>query len=161
MALDDKTIGEILLGPELARVENEIGRLTNQCVIRDHLNFTIGILKRDLTNSGLGLETVLEIVIDESEKLIEFAVEFLLDDRSKKHEEELAAVEEPNDVDEGVVVSSEGLGFGFALQYAIRYHFLKAGKIAHLTDFLKKNRIPHPQKFARKLQEIYVSLKLR
>ncbi len=157
MSLDEKTIGEILLGAELARVENEIGRLTNHCVIRDHLNFTIGILKRDITNSGLGLETVLEIVIDESEMLIEFAVEFLLDDRSKKLEKELAAVEDPNNIDEDVVV--EGLCFGFALQYAIRYHFLKAGKIAHLTDFLKKSRIPHPQKFARKLQEIYVSVK--
>jgi hypothetical protein len=53
MVLDEKTIEEILKGDDLAKVENEISRLTKRSVNRDYLIFTIGIIRRDVTNSGL------------------------------------------------------------------------------------------------------------
>src|SRR6185436_18575345 len=97
MTLDEKTIEKILKGDDLSKVENKIGRLTNRHVNRDHLNFTIGIIKRDVANSGLGLDTIMGIIINESDKLIEFGVEVLSDKEATKHEEEYPEGEGPND----------------------------------------------------------------
>jgi hypothetical protein len=157
MILDDRNIERILRSEGLALVENEIAKLTNSYVNREHINFTIGIIKREIINSGLELEQILEIISFESQKLQKFGVEFLLDRKTNevKLEEEYPEGEELEVHEKSTILKENGLGIGFGIQYAIYYHFLKNKELNLLLEYLKKSRIPKTSRLSKELKEIY------
>ena len=56
--MTDSEIKELLNSDALSVIEDDISRACNTYVNRDFIEFTVGILRREITNSGLPFEYI-------------------------------------------------------------------------------------------------------
>ncbi len=75
MTIDNKTVENILSRTDLTDIENQIAIKTRQYVNRDNWDFTIGIVKRDIINSGLEIKELISIFEKDKEELIDFGIQ--------------------------------------------------------------------------------------
>jgi hypothetical protein len=152
--MTDKKIKKYLASEEIGFVENQIAEATNRFVNKEHLDFTVDIVKRDVSNSDFDFMTITKLISNSSDSLIKFGTLLINNTKTDKIEEEYPVGEEPEEHGKSVVIKDEGLGIGFSIQYAIYYLYLISRRIEDLKGYLKKSRIPKADKFAKELIEI-------
>jgi hypothetical protein len=154
--MTDGEIKDLLNSDTLSVIEDDISRACNTYVNRDFIEFTVGILRREITNSGLPFEYILQQLKLKRTSITQFGLRLFMTLKDSPLEEEYPQGEEipksalPKDI------TSHGLGTGFGVKYAIYLHFLETNPNG-LLDYIKKERIPKAQQFYKTLQKVYNS----
>ena len=152
----DNAIKEILSSNELSEIEVAI---TNECktyVNKEHIDFTIGIVRREIANSDLTIDFIRKQLSLKKDAIIKLGIQILKAQRGKSYEEEYPKGEIPPEGGKTKIISSNGVGVGFGIKYAIYLDYLE-NKPKDLTEYLKKERIPYAAKFSKNLFELYTS----
>jgi hypothetical protein len=136
--MTDKKIKKYLASEEIRFVENQIAEATNRFVNKEHLDFTVDIVKRDVSNSDFDFKTI-KLISNSSDSLIKFGTLLLNNTKTDKIEEEYPVGEEHEEHKKSVVIRNEGLGIGFSIQYAIYYLYLISRRIEDLKGYEKKS----------------------
>lgn len=120
----------LLANTYLQRIENEITRKMDCALYNDNLPVLIRIMKGEVDESVLPLSDIENFIIHHSQLIIDFGVLFLGKYRP------------------------ESMVQGFTILYSIYLIYLKRNDEAGLLEFLKRRRIPKPQKFMVELLHI-------
>jgi len=154
--MTDNGIKAILISNELSEIEVAI---TNECesyVNKEHIDFTIGIVRREIANSDLTITFIREQLSLKKDAIIKLGIQILKALKGKAREEEYPKGEMPRGGGKTKIISSNGIGVGFGIKYAIYLYYLE-NKPKELTEYLKKERIPKAAKFSKTLVELYTS----
>ena len=154
--MTDNAIKEILISSELSEIEVAI---TNECetyVNKEHIDFTIDIVRREIANSNLTLTFIREQLSVKKDAIIKLGIQILKALKGKPREEEYPKGEIPRGGGKTEIVSSNGVGVGFGIKYAIYLDYLE-NKPKELTEYLKKESIPNAAKFSKTLVGLYTS----
>ena len=158
LPMTDDAIKDLLLSPDLSEIETAITRECETYINKDHIDFTIGSLRREINNSGLSIEYIRKHLYSKKDSIITFGIRFLNRFKDAPIEEEYPKGESVPKSQRPQVISSHGVGIGFGVKYAIYYDFL-INRPKELIDFVKKERIPKANKFCKTLKELYNSKK--
>jgi len=154
--MTDNDIKELLNSKELSVIEDTVSGMCKMYVNKEFIDFTIGILRREISNSGLSLEYIRSYFRLKKDLIIKFGIKLNNTLKNTPLEEEYPAGEGIPKSEKSKVIASHGLGIGFSVKYAIYLHFLETNP-NDLLDYIKKERIPKAQKFHNTLKEIYNS----
>jgi len=152
--MTDRAIKEILISNELSEIEVAITKECKTYVNKEHIDFTIGVLRREIDNSGLTITYIREQLKLKKDSIIKLGIQLLKVLRDKPIEEEYPQGEEAPAREKTKTISSNGLGVGFGVKYAIYLDFLENNP-NELPAYIKKERIPNAAKFAKTLAQLY------
>lgn len=152
--MTDDAIKALLLSQELSEIETAITGECETYINKDHIDFTIGSLRREINNSGLSIEYIREQLHSKKDSIIAFGIRFFDKFKNAPNEEEYPKGESVPKSQRPQVISSHGVGIGFGVKYSIYYDFL-TNRPKELIDFVKKERIPKANKFCKTLSEFY------
>ena len=147
---------ELLLKSEdLSFIETSVAKECNTYVNKEHLDFTVNILRREITNSGLDINYIKELLSSKKMPIIKFGIDFIKKQVNEPHVEEYPEGEEVSEVEKSKVLESQGLGIGFGIKIAIYFNFLEKDIQDELLNYLKAEKIPFASNFAKTLNRIY------
>ncbi|MEO9803753.1 MAG: hypothetical protein ABJD58_11805 [Cyclobacteriaceae bacterium] len=126
----------LLSDDSLSRIEGEIASNAGCDIYKDNLPLLAGFQKEEIECSMLSMAEIEDFSRNNSEELIEFGKLFLAES------------------------NPESLSSGIAISYSIYLIYLKDKGEKQLLDYLKKRRIPKPQKLMKQLQSIGEKMKL-
>jgi hypothetical protein len=152
--MNDRAIREILISSELSEIEVAITDECNTYVNKEFIDISIGFIRREIDNSCLPISYIREQLKLKREKIIKLGIQILKYTREETLEEEYPGEEEPSEIEKTKIVSSNGIGIGFGIKYAIYLDFLESNPKELLT-FIRKERIPNAAKFAQALAKLY------
>jgi hypothetical protein len=152
--MTDRAIKEILISNELSEIEVAITIECNTYVNKEYIDFAIGVVRREIDNSGLPITYIREQLKLKKGSIIKLGIQILKFARNKPIEEEYPQGEEPPASEKTKTVSSNGIGVGFGIKYAIYLDFLERNP-KELPAYIKKERIPNAAKFAKTLTQLY------
>lgn len=152
--MNDRDIREILISSELSEIEVAIADECNTYVNKEFIDISIGFIRREVDNSCLPISYIREQLKLKKEKIIKLGIQIIKYTREEMIEEEYPEEEEPSEIEKTKIVSSNGIGVGFGIKYAIYLDFLESSPKELLT-FIRKERIPNASKFAEALTKLY------
>ncbi len=152
--MTDSEIKEVLKSDELSQIEESITEVCKTYVNKEFIDFTIGVVRREITNSNLSLEYLKKQIAEKKESLIKFGIRFMLASKNAPIEEEYPEGEGVPRNERPKVISSQGFGIGFGIKYAIYLDFLENNP-KELINYIKKERIPKAQKLNDLLIKLY------
>lgn len=155
--MNNNEIKNLLNSDELSVIEDEISSACKTYVNKEFIDQSIGILRRQISNSGLGLSNIHNQLISKRLSIIEFGIKFYSTSKvsiGSPIDEEYPKGEEIPKSLRSKVISSHGLGVGFGVVYAIYLHFLETDS-NKLAEFLKKERIPNSDKYCKSLIKLF------
>ena len=152
--LKDNALRQILLSIELHEIEIAITDACKTYINKEHVDFTIGSLRREITNSGLTIQFLHEQLRTKKIMIIRFGINLLNKFDGQPIEEEYPIGESVPKSQRSKVVETYGVGIGFGIKYAIYLYFLENNPKG-LIHFLEKERIPMAKKFCKTLEDLY------
>ena len=152
--MTDNAIKDILRSNELSEIEVAIANECKTYVNKDFVDFTIGILRREINNAGLTVAYVRELLLLKKISITELGIQILKNLKDKPIEEKYPKGGKPSEGEKTRTISSHGLGIGFAVKYAIYLDFLEK-RPKELIMYLEKEGIPNARRFAKTLAELY------
>jgi len=153
--MTDREVELLLKSEDLSFIETSIAKGCGTYVNKDHLDFTIGILRREIANSALGINSIKDLLRSKKDSIIKFGIDFYKTQAGEPHIEEYREGEEVNEDEKSNVLESHGLGIGFGIKYAIYFNFLENDMQDELLNFLKAQRIPYAKDFAKTLNKVH------
>ena len=150
----DHEIEDILYSKELFEIEASIASHCKTYVNKKFVEFTIGILRREISNSGLTLDYIRQMLSLRKGSIIKFGVQILNNLKGKPIEEEYPKGERVPKSNKLEIISSQGVGIGFGIKYAIYLDYLE-NRPKELINYLTKERIPKANKFSKILDKLY------
>ena len=144
------------MSSELLEIEKAITDACNTYINKKFVDFTIGILRREITNSGLTIEFLQEQLRTRKIMVIKFGINLLNKLDGQPIEEEYPIGESVPKSQRPEVVATQGVGIGFGIKYVIYLYFLENNPKG-LIHFLEKERIPKAKKFCHTLEDLYKS----
>jgi len=123
-------IEKILNSPNLQQIEDTIANKLGCGLYKDNISLLAGFLKEEIDASMLSLYDIEYFMINHSQEVIEFGLKFL--GKSKL----------------------QSLSAGIAITYSIYLIYLKNKDERELMEYLKRRRIPKPQKLLEQLYTI-------
>jgi hypothetical protein len=154
LVMTDDEIRNILNSNELSEIEAYITSECKTYVNKEFIDFTIDILRREITNSGLAITYIEQQLVLKKDLIIKLGIKILKTLRNKPIEEEYPKGEEIPRNEKSKVITSHGVGIGFGVKYAIYLDFLENNP-KELIQFIKKERIPNAEKFSKMLQKFF------
>ena len=150
----DNEIENILYSKELLEIETSIASQCKTYVNKEFVEFTIGILRREISNSGLTLDYIRQLLSLRKGSIIRFGIQLLNNLKGKPIEEEYPKGERVPKTNKPEIISSQGVGIGFGIKYAIYLDYLE-NRPKDLINYLTKERIPKANKFSKILGKLY------
>lgn len=150
----DNEIEDILYSKELLEIETSIASHCKTYVNREFVEFTIGILRREISNSGLTLDYIRQFLSLRKGSIIIFGIQVLNSLKGKPIEDEHPKEENVPKTNNPEIISSQGVGIGFGIKYAIYLDYLE-NRPKELINYLTKERIPRADKFCKILDKLY------
>jgi hypothetical protein len=123
-------IEKILRNTQTVEIENSIAKQVGCDIYKDDLSLMAGFIKEEVENSQLSADKIEGYINKNKEVIITFGVNFL--EKSKP----------------------ESLSTGIAITYSIYLIYLKEKDEKELLEYLKRRRIPKPQKLLEQLLRI-------
>lgn len=128
---------EILLGSSgLQRIENAIADKLNCDLYKEDFSLLTGFIKEEVDASLLSIQDIGNFIDNYSDEVIDFGVEFLGD------------------------IKPQILTIGIAITYSVYMIYLKWKDEKELLEYLKRRRIPKPQKLLDQLLSIKKGMNL-
>lgn len=146
---------ELFDNPIVNEVENQIAAELGEKVNNQNKDIIGRLVKNDIDKSMIDRSTLLFYFKEKREKLIKFGILLYKNEIYINDGEEYPKGEVVPKSERPVNLESHGIGIGFAIIYAIYFHFLSNNKIDELSEYLKKKRIPHYKKFLSRLKTYY------
>lgn len=125
-----REIEELLNSPSLQKIENTIADKMNCDLYKDNISLLSGFIKEEVDVSLLSIEDIESFIDNHIGKVIDFGLKFLVNSKP------------------------QSLSTGIAITYSIYLIYLKGKGEKELLEFLKKRRIPKPQKLLQQLLDI-------
>lgn len=114
----------------LHQIENSIANKKNCDIYKDDLSLLTEFKKKEVDASMLSLNEIEKFLENNKEKVINFGLKFLEN------------------------INPQSLGIGIAISYSIYLIYLKEKSEKELLEYLKRRRIPNPQKLLEQLWNI-------
>src|SRR4030095_8182992 len=146
--MTENEIKELLASNDLSVIEDDIALACNTYVNKSLMDFTIGILRREISNSEISLNHIHHLLRSKRDSIVKFGIRLYNSLKDGPIEEEYPVGEEIPKSERPKDIASLGMGVGFGIKYAIYLHFLETNP-SELLAYLKKERIPRAQKFCK------------
>jgi hypothetical protein len=121
---------ELLLGDNtLLYIEQEVAKGVKCEIYRENLPLLVGFINEEIISSDLSITEIKDFMDSNKERIIAFGIKLLADS------------------------SPKSLSTGVAISYSIYMIYLRERE-KELLEYIKRRRIPQPQKLLTKLQKI-------
>jgi len=117
------------------------------------------LVNKEIKLSKVSTNQLLTCVKENYEKLQKFAIKVYTSETKIDNVEEYEDGEEMLTKEKSKTLKTHGLGIGFGITYTIYFHFLINELTGELSDYLKARRIPHSNKFCKRLTNYYNEIK--
>jgi hypothetical protein len=141
--VSEKAVVEFVSSAAVRQVEDEIAGETGATVCRDNLSIFANLLCQEIEASGIALNEIRRLTVDDRQELVRLTVRVLRADTGQREDAD-PREREP-----------EQLAAGFVISYAIYLHYLMNKSRDELERYLKQRRIPKPEECARQLADAY------